>query len=161
MKTLLRTIVWLALIVWLGGLLFFPITAWAAFSTIADTHAAGTIVAKCLGVLHQEGLFAGGAIILLLAIGYFARTFRLSTVSVGIPVALLMMAATAWSQYHIIPRMEQDRIAAGGAIDSVPKTDPRHVDFDRLHHVSTDVEEAIIVGGLILTFLVARDDGWD
>ena len=64
MKTLLRTIVWLALVVWLGGLLFFPITAWAAFSTIADTHAAGTIVAKCLNVLHHEGFIAGAVIVL-------------------------------------------------------------------------------------------------
>lgn len=160
MKTLLRTMVWLALIVWVGGLLFFPITAWAAFSTIADTHEAGTIVAKCLGVLHHEGLFAGGVIVVLLGIGYLARVFRLSTLSLGVPVALLMMAATAWSQYHVIPRMEQDRMAAGGAIDNVPKGDPRHVDFDHLHHVSTDVEEAIIVGGLTLTILVARDDGW-
>ena len=61
MRTLLRTLVWLAVVVWFGGLLFFPITAWAAFGTIADTHAAGTIVAKSLGVLHHEGLFAGSS----------------------------------------------------------------------------------------------------
>lgn len=157
MKTLVRTLVWLALVVWLGGLLFFPITAWASFSTIADTHAAGTIVAKCLGVLHHEGMFAGGLIVVLLAGGYFLRTFRMSTMSIGIVVTLLMIACTAYSQYSIIPRMEQDRVAAGGAIDSVPKTDPRHADFDRLHNVSTDVEEAVMLGGLVLVILVARD----
>ena len=72
MRTLLRTLVWLAVVVWFGGLLFFPITAWAAFGTIADTHAAGTIVAKSLGVLHHEGLFAGFLIVLLLAIAGWA-----------------------------------------------------------------------------------------
>ncbi len=157
MKTLIRTLVWLALIVWLGGLLFFPITAWAAFSTIADTHQAGTIVAKCLGVLHHEGLVAGCVIAVLLAAGHFLRTFRMSTMSIGIAVTLLMIGCTAWSQFSIIPRMEKDRIAAGGAIDSVPKNDPRHVDFDRLHNVSTDVEEAVMLGGLVLVILVARD----
>jgi hypothetical protein len=157
MKTLLRTIVWLALVVWLGGLLFFPITAWAAFSSIADTHAAGTIVAKCIDVLHHEGFIAGAVIVLLLALSYFVRAFRLSTTSLGVIVTVLMLACTAWSQYRIIPRMEQDRIAAGGAIDSVPATDPRHVDFDRLHVISTHVEECVMLGGLILVFLLARD----
>ena len=157
MKTLLRTLVWLALIVWLGGLLFFPITAWAAFGTISDTHAAGTIVSKCLNVLHHEGFIAAAVIVLLLAIGYLFRAFRLSTISLGIIVTLLMLACTAWSQYRIIPRMEQDRIAAGGAIDSVPATDPRHADFNRLHQVSTHFEESIMLGGLILVVLLARD----
>lgn len=157
MKTLIRTIVWLALVVWLGGLLFFPITAWASFSTIEDTHAAGTIVAKCLGVLHHEGLFAGCLIVVLLAAGFFLHTFRKSTMSLGMVVTVLMLACTAYSQFSIIPRMEKDRIAAGGAIDSVPKTDPRHVDFDRLHNLSTDVEEAVMLGGLVLLILVARD----
>lgn len=157
MKTLIRTVVCLALIVWVGGLLFFPFTAWAAFSSVSDTHAAGTIVAKCLNVLHTEGLVAGCILVVALAVGHFLRTFRMGTASIGIVVTLLMIGCTAWSQYRIIPRMEQDRIAAGGAIDSVPKNDLRHVDFDRLHNVSTDVYEAVTLGGLVLVILVARD----
>jgi len=157
MKTLLRTLVWLALIFWLGGLLFFPITAWASFSTIADTHLAGTIVSKSLNVLHHEGFIAGGVIIVMLGLGFLLRAFRMSTMSIGIVVTLLMLACTAWSQYSIIPRMERDRIAAGGAIDNVPRTDPRHADFDRLHNVSTDVEEAVMLGGFVLVILLARD----
>ena len=157
MKTLLRTIVWLALVVWLGGLLFFPFTAFAAFSTLTDTHAAGTIVAKCIDVLHHEGFVAGAVIVVVLGIGYFLRSFRMSTVSLGVVVTLLMLGCTAWSQYRIIPRMERDRIAAGGAIDAVPKIDPRHVDFDHLHNLSTDVEEAVMIGGFVLLILLARD----
>jgi hypothetical protein len=157
MKTFFRTIAWLALVFWLGGLLFFPITAWAAFSSISDTHAAGTIVAKCIGVLHHEGFIAGAAIIVVLGLGYFLRAFRMSTASLGIVITVIMIGCTAWSQFDIIPRMERDRIAAGGAIDSVPKTDPRHADFDRLHNVSTDVEEAVMLGGFVLLILLARD----
>ena len=84
MKTLLRTLVWLALIVWLGGLFFFPVAASAAFSTIADTHTAGTIVAKCLNVLHHEGLYAGCLIVVLLAIGVATRVLpRLMVTGTG------------------------------------------------------------------------------
>jgi hypothetical protein len=155
MRTLLRTLVWLAVVVWFGGLLFFPITAWAAFGTIADTHAAGTIVAKSLGVLHHEGLFAGFLIVLLLAIGLATRVFSRSIV-IAIVVTLIMLGLTAWSQYSIIPHMEQDRIAAGGAIDSVPRTDSRHADFDRLHRESEHLEQAVMLAGLILVILLAR-----
>jgi len=157
MKTLLRAIVWLALVVWLGGLLFFGVTAWASFSTVADTHVAGTIVSKCLNVLHHEGLVAGVVIVLALAIGYPSRAFRKSTVMLGVVIAVLMIACTVWSQSGIIPRMERDRVAAGGAIDNVPPKDPRHADFDRLHRVSTHIEEAVMLGGVVLVILLARD----
>jgi hypothetical protein len=105
----------------------------------------------------MKDFIAGIVIVALLALGYFLRAFRLSTTSIGVVVALLMIACTAWSQYRIIPRMERDRIAAGGAIDNVPASDPRHADFNRLHNVSTDVEEAIMLGGLVLVILLARD----
>ncbi|HEX4038546.1 MAG TPA: hypothetical protein VHX37_10850 [Acidobacteriaceae bacterium] len=157
MKTLIRTIVWLALVVWLGGLFFFPITAWAAFSSIADTHAAGTVVAKSLGVLHHEGLFAGCILVLFIAIGVAARVYR-RTAFIGIAVTLIMLGLTAFSQFSIIPRMEKDRIAAGGAIDSVPPTDPRHADFNRLHHQSEHLEEAVMLCGIILVVVLAREN---
>ena len=153
---MLRTIVWLALVVWLGGLLFFPITAWASFSSIADTHTAGTVVAKCLRMLHYEGFAAGAVIVLLLAIGWPLRVFRKSGPP-AILVTVIMLGFTAFSQFRIIPQMEKDRIAAGGAIDSVPSSDPRHADFDRLHHDSEHLEEAVMLSGFVLLFLLARD----
>lgn len=154
MRTVLRALVWMALIVWLGGLFFFPITAWAAFSTIADTHAAGTIVARCLRILHGEGLFCGCFIILVLAIGIGTRIFRRAAIY-AVFATLIMLGLTAYSQYSIIPRMEGYRIAAGGAIDSVPKTDPRHVAFDRLHNTSESVEEGVMIAGIVLVVLLA------
>lgn len=153
MRTLVRTIVWLALIVWLGGLFFFPIVAAAAFTSISDTHAAGTIVAKCLGVLHHEGLIAGCIVLLLLLIGRATRVY--AGIRFAFVVTLIMMGLTAFSQYSIIPHMERDRIAAGGAIDNVPRTDPRHADFDRLHNRSVHLEEAVMLLGIVLVILVA------
>ncbi len=152
MKILVRTIVWLALIIWLGGLFFFPVAAAAAFGTIADTHAAGTIVAKCLGVLHHEGLVAGCIILLFLVIGR-ARGVYARGVKMALAVTVIMMGLTAFSQFRIIPHMERDRIAAGGAIDNVPPTDARHKDFNRLHHDSEHLEEAVMLGGIVLVFL--------
>ena len=156
MRTFVRTVVWLALIVWLGGLFFFPITAAAAFTTIPDTHAAGTIVAKCLGILHHEGIVAGGVILVFLGIGRGTGAYR--AVGMAAAVTLIMIGLTAFSQYWIIPHMERDRIAAGGAIDNVPRSDPRHADFDRLHNSSVHLEEAVMLGGLVLVILLSRQE---
>jgi hypothetical protein len=158
MKTIIRALVWIALVIWLGGLFFFPVTAAAAFGTIADTHVAGTIVAQCLATLHHEGLVAGCWIILFLLLGIVLRVYRRS-MFIGVLVTLVMLGFTAYSQFSIIPRMEHDRIAAGGAIDAVPKTNPLHVDFDRLHGVSVHVEEVVMLAGLVLLILLARDSG--
>jgi hypothetical protein len=155
MKTLLRSIVWLALVIWLGGLFFFPVAAAAAFGTVTDTHVAGTIVAGCLRTLHHEGLFCGALMVILLALGRVLRVYRGSAMA-GIAVTLIMLGLTAFSQFWIIPRMETYRIAAGGAIDAVPPTNPDRVGFNRLHHVSVDVEEGVMLGGVVLVFLLAH-----
>lgn len=155
MKTLLRSIVWLALVIWLGGLFFFPVAAAAAFSTISDTHLAGTIVATCLRTLHHEGLFCGGLMVILLALGRVLRVYRGSAMA-GIVVALIMLGLTAISQFWIMPRMETYRIAAGGAIEAVPPTNPNRIGFNHLHNVSVHVEEGVMVGGVILVFLLAH-----
>jgi hypothetical protein len=155
MKTLLRSIVWLALVIWLGGLFFFPVAAGAAFSTLTDTHLAGTIVATCLRVLHHEGLFCGGLMVILLALGRVLRVYRGSAMA-GIIVTLIMLALTAFSQFWIIPRMEAYRLAAGGAIDAVSPANPNRIGFNRLHNVSVKVEEGVMVGGVVLVFLLAH-----
>src|SRR5580700_4927575 len=109
MKTLVRTIVWLSLVIWLGALFFFPVTAAASFSTIADTHAAGTIVAKCLHVLHHEGLVAGCIILLFLIIGR-VRGIYANGAKWALILTVLMMGFTAFSEFWIIPHMERDRL---------------------------------------------------
>ncbi|MGC2637853.1 MAG: DUF4149 domain-containing protein [Acidobacteriaceae bacterium] len=157
MRTLVRTIVWLPLVIWVGGLFFFAVTAWAAFSTVPDTHVAGTIVAKCLHVLHHEGLVAGCIILLFLIIGRVRGVYGYAKMAFAVTV--IMMGLTAFSEYWIMPHMERDRLAVGGAIDNVPATDPHHADFNRLHNVSTHVEEGVLLGGIVLIILLAHEEG--
>jgi len=156
MKTIIRGLILLLIVLWLGGVMFFPIVAANAFGTIPDTHLAGTIVAKCLRTLHVEGLVCGPLIVILLLL---AQALRAVPRSVAAPVvmALIMTGLTAYSQYAIIPRMEQDRIAAGGAIDAVPANNPYRMDFNRLHNRSVEVEEGVLLAGLVLIFLIAAN----
>jgi hypothetical protein len=158
MKALLRALILLLVALWLGGLLFFPVVAASAFGSTADTHLAGTIVRKCLQVLHYEGLFAGALIVVLLLISQKVGAFRRS-VAAPVVVTLIMLGLTAFSQYWIIPKMEGYRIAAGGVIDAVDHDDPNRVAFNRLHGVSEKVETGVLLGGVVLMILLASNYG--
>jgi len=73
------------------------------------------------------------------------------------PIGLLivMIGLTLYSQFGIIPAMERDRIAAGGAIDAVDAANPSRADFERLHRLSVNVEGAILLLGLATVVFVA------
>jgi hypothetical protein len=156
MRTAIRAIILLLIVLWLGGVLFFPIVAASAFSSISDTHAAGTIVAKCLRILHYEGLASGALIVIFLMVAQINDALP-RTVAPAIIITLIMLALTAFSQFSIIPRMESYRIAAGGAIDAVPPTDPNRIAFNKLHGTSVRVEEGVLLAGLVLVVLVAAN----
>jgi hypothetical protein len=153
MKILLRAIILLLVVLWLGGVMFFPIVAASAFGSTDDTHLAGTIVRKCLLALHYEGLVAGALIVILLLVAQaFGAVRRAAAPAV---VTLIMLALTAFSQFWIIPKMEGYRIAAGGAIDIAARNDPNTAAFNKLHAVSERVEQGVLLGGLVLVVLLA------
>jgi MFS superfamily sulfate permease-like transporter len=154
MRTTIRAIILFFIVLWLGGVLFFPIVAATAFSSLPDTHAAGTIVAKCLRILHYEGLFSGAIIVLLLLIAQVVKAMPRPVIA-PVVMTLIMLALTAYSQFSIIPRMENYRIAAGGAIDAVPPDNPNRVAFNKLHGTSEHVEEGVLLAGVVLVVLLA------
>jgi hypothetical protein len=156
MRTTIRALILLLIVLWLGGVMFFPIVAATAFTYLPDTHAAGTVVAHCLRILHYEGMFAGAVIVLLLLTAQFIKAVPRS-VAAPVVMTLIMLGLTAYSQFSIIPRMEHDRIAAGGAIDAVPASDPNRIDFNKLHGLSEHVEEGVLLAGVILVVLVAAN----
>jgi len=156
MKTAIRSIILLCIVLWLGGILFFPIVAATAFTYLPDTHAAGTIVGHCLRILHYEGLISGTLIVLLLLLAQAVRAVPRSVI-VPVVLTLIMLGFTAYSQFSVIPQMERDRIAAGGVIDAVPPNNPYRMDFNRLHGRSENVESVVLFAGLILVVLVAAN----
>ncbi len=159
MKTLLRTLISLAIVLWLGGLLFFPVVAAVSFTHLPDTHAAGTVVGACLRILHEEGLFAGVLLIVLFVAASVTGMYPRQVLRAPLLMVVVMLALTAYSQFSIIPRMERYRLAAGGVIDAVPRSDPNRAAFDRLHNQSTYVEEGVMLAGLVLVVLLARAEG--
>jgi hypothetical protein len=157
MKTLLRTLLYLALIVWLGAEIFFPVFAAIAFNTLRpDTHSAGMIVGQLIRILHGMGLVSGIVALALLALAPAWNIYKPRAVLAPMALVVLMMACTVYSQYGIIPAMERDRVAAGGAIDTADAQSPAVIDFNKLHNRSEHIEEAILALGLATVALV----GW-
>lgn len=157
MKTLLRTLLYLALIVWLGAEIFFPVVAAITFMSLSgDTHTAGTIVGQLLRILHGMGLVSGMVALALLALFPAWGIYKPRSVLAPMALVVLMIGCTVYSQFAIIPAMERDRIAAGGSIDAADTSNPNRVDFNKLHNRSEHVEEAILFLGLATVVFVAR-----
>ncbi|HUA92201.1 MAG TPA: DUF4149 domain-containing protein [Terracidiphilus sp.] len=156
MKTLLRTLLYLSLIVWLGAEIFFPVVAAITFTTLQpDTHTAGTIVGHLLGILHRMGMVSGIVALALLALAPAWNIYKPRAVLVPMALIVLMLGCTVYSHYGIIPAMDRDRAAAGGAIDINNPANPITAHFNRLHNRSEHVEEAILLMGLASVALVA------
>ncbi len=151
MLTTLRTLRLLALIVWLGGLIFFgAVMAPVAFHVLPTTHLAGSVVGASLRILHIIGMVC--AVVLIATMLLLARTRR-ALIFCGITVAMLLL--TAYSQFSIIPRMDADRTAAVEITHDC--TTAPCADFNRLHPLSERVEEAVMLGGLALVVMLATE----
>ncbi|HEY1648266.1 MAG TPA: DUF4149 domain-containing protein [Terracidiphilus sp.] len=157
MKTLLRTLLYLALVVWLGAEIFFPVVAAITFTTLLpDTHTAGMIVGHLLGILHRMGMVAGIVILALLALAPAWNIYKPRAVLAPMVLIVLMLGCTVYSHYSVMPAMDRDRAAAGGAIDTTDPGNPITAHFNKLHNRSEDVEMAILLMGIATVALVAR-----
>jgi hypothetical protein len=157
MKTLLRTLLFLALIVWIGAEIFFPIVAAVSFNALpGSTHTAGTIVGELIRILHGMGIVCGLVLLALMALVPAWNIYKPRSVLAPMVLVVLMLASTAYSQYGIIPAMERDRARAGGAIDTSDITNPTTIHFNMLHNRSLHVEAAILLLGIATVVLVAR-----
>jgi hypothetical protein len=108
-----------------------------------------------LRIVHGMGLVCGIVLLALLALAPAWGIFKSHSVLAPMALTVIMIALTAYSQYGIIPAMERDRLAAGGAIDAVPQDNPARIDFNALHRRSTNVEGAVILLGIAMVALVA------
>jgi hypothetical protein len=156
MRILLRSLLYLALIVWLGAEIFFPVVAAITFQTLRpDTHTAGTIVGQLLRILHGMGMVSALVVLALLALAPAFGLYKPNAVLAPMILVVLMLGITVYSQYGIIPAMDRDRIAAGGAIDSSDQSNAITVHFNKLHNRSEKLEGAVMLLGVVTVVLIA------
>jgi hypothetical protein len=151
----LRFLMLLSLIVWVGGLIFFPVVAQTAFSVLPTPALAGSVVRRSLAILHWMGILSGFVFLTSSLLYSRISTGGAHIVSLRNILICLMLALTIISQFGIIPRMDTLR-ASIGQIDSVPSDNPARVQFDALHHWSTRVESGVLLLGLAVAYLTSR-----
>jgi uncharacterized membrane protein len=155
----LRFLMLLSLICWIGGLIFFAfVVAPTAFSVLPTSHLAGNVVGRSLGKLHWIGLISG---IVFLVSSLLHSRFTDGTAHVFAARHVLlcvMLALTLISQFGIIPRMDGLRTSLG-EVRSVPLDNPERIQFDALHVWSTRVEGAVLLLGLVVVYLTAKQFG--
>ena len=154
MTTFFRTIEFLSLSLWLGSVAFLSfVVAPGAFAILGNRDAAGMMVAFALGRLHFAGIFLG----LVFLAARLARTHDFgSFTSAAALCVVLMVLLTAASQFTVSGRMEalkKDMVS----VQNTPETDPRRVEFNRLHHRSVAFEAAVLLLGLAGMYLLVRE----
>ena len=159
MQTFLRAVRLYAMVGWVGGLAFFAfVVAPVAFHSLPSTHEAGIVVGGTLRVLHWIGLI-GGALFYIATAILWLRAEVSARVGFAIQLTLtgIMLAATAYSQFRILPVMDRDRQLVGGVVETAPMENAWRVDFERLHVLSERLEGAVLLCGLSVVFMLSRE----
>jgi hypothetical protein len=161
-QTMLRLLRQLAMVAWVGGLMFFAfVVAPVAFHALPSPHQAGLVVGGTLRILHLMGLVGGGVFCLATAwLWLWAEVPARVGFAIQLTLTLVMLLMTSYSQYAILPAMERDRVTAGGDVDAAAETDPARVDFERLHVLSERLEGLVLFCGLGVVYLLAREAQW-
>ena len=161
---ILRYLTLLAMVVWLGGIIFFgAVMAPVLFSVLPSTKLAGNVVAPALKILHAIGLTAG--VIFLANFFLIPRRVPTNRFTRLVPIlVLLMLVLTAISQFYVIPKMEGLRPQMAGYTYATPlperekQAQAARQEFDSLHHWSTRIESAVLILGLVgLAYFVDTD----
>ncbi len=154
MTTFFRTIEFLSLSLWLGADAFLSfVVAPGAFAILGNRDAAGIMVGFALGRLHFAGIFLG----LVFLAARLARTHDFGSFTGAAALCVvLMVLLTAASQFSVSNRMEALKREMV-SVQNTPETDPRRVEFNRLHHRSVAFEGAVLLLGLAGMFLLVRE----
>ena len=156
--SLVRFLMLLSLVVWVGGLIFFAfVLAPTVFrpEILPSRQLAGNVVNRSLAILHWMGLtcgivFAATSMVDARVVNGTSQPFALRNLLI-----YAMIALTLVGMFGIASRMAALRQEMG-FIDALPHEDARRVEFNRLHAWSTRVEATVLLLGLALVFVTAR-----
>jgi uncharacterized membrane protein len=154
MTSLLRTLEFLGLSLWLGSDVFLSfVVAPRAFRILASRDQAGAIVGNGLWWMHLIGVICGIAI--LVARLLRTRTFATLTAPAALCV-LLMILLTVVSQHAVSPKMAALRVQMG-SIEATAADSPLLAEFGKLHRISASLESGVLLAGLAAMYLMVRD----
>jgi uncharacterized membrane protein len=158
----LRLLMLLALIVWVGGIIFFAfVLAPTLFAVLPTTKLAGDVVNATLTKLHWMGLVSG-VVFLVCSLCYnWQKHVQLRPFALSHIFIVLMLAFTMVSQFGITPKMRavRERIEQASLATIPTWDDSSRSEFDILHAWSTRLEGGVLFLGLGVVILTARRFG--
>jgi hypothetical protein len=154
MASILRTIEFLGLSLWLGSDVFLSfVVAPGAFRILASRDQAGAIVGYGLWWMHMIGVVCGIAILV-------ARLLRTRAASSWAgPAALcvlLMIGLTVVSQHAVSPKMAALRVQMG-SIQATAEDSLLLAEFGRLHRISVSLESGVLLAGFAAMYLMVKE----
>ena len=152
MKNFLRFVLFLSLVVWVGSIIFFSlIAAPATFRTMEllrdGRPFAGLLISRMLFPLHALGELSA-VIFLIFSAVLYKSIRRLQQVLI-----IVMFALTLFSQYWVTPRIEDLRFAVAEGNDAA-----KRAQFDKLHNTSVALEGTVLLLGLGVVWLLAKEE---
>lgn len=155
MTSILRTVEFLALSVWLGSDVFLSfVVAPGAFRVLAPNRdQAGAVVGFSLTRMHLGGIALG--IVFLLVRLVRTRSFASFVTPAAICVAL-MIALTAISQFTLSAKMAALRVQMG-SIQATSADSPLLAEFSRLHRASVSLESGVLLAAIAAIYFLVRE----
>jgi hypothetical protein len=117
---------------WLGAaILVAAVVAPAAFRVLPTRTLAGALVGQVLPVIFISGLMIAAAASLLEVRASDGTSHWMGKAALGLVIVACIIA-----QFVIGPKIEAVRVAIGGPVDALDASDPRRLQFGRLHAFS-------------------------
>jgi len=151
---LLKFLMLLALIVWIGGIIFFAfVLAPTLFGVLPTTKLAGDVVNATLGKLHWMGLISGVIFLICSLLYNWQRHVQLRPFALSHILIVFMLAFTMLSQFGVTPRMRELR-----STPTLMESSLGRAEFDSLHAWSTRLEGGVLLLGLGVVILASRKE---
>jgi uncharacterized membrane protein len=160
---LLRYLYVVALVVWVGGLVVAgALVAPSVFGVLQEWNQAqgrvlaGQVFGEVLLRLTWLSYAMGTVMFITLTLHRLlgARPLKYG-IRVGIMATMLvMMMITGW---YLIPEVDAIQAQVSGPVSELPDTDPRRMEFNRLHGLSNILFSITTIGGLALCWWEARE----
>jgi uncharacterized membrane protein len=154
MPSILRTVEFLGLSLWLGSDVFLSfVVAPGAFRVLASRDQAGVIVGHSLWWMHFTGVICG----IVILVARLLRTRSLASLAAPAAICVVfMIALTVVSQHAVSPKMAVLR-AQMGSIQATAADSPLLAEFGRLHRISVSLESGVLLLGILATYFMVRE----
>jgi uncharacterized membrane protein len=141
---------WLALIVWLGGVVFFSfVVAPSVFGALSQ-ETAGQVVGAIFPRYYVLGA-ASGVVALVAALALRRGTAATTAWSLISAMLALMLVATLYAGWAVFPRAQ----ALRPRLHEVAADPGIKVEFDRLHHRAVQLNGAVLLLGIATVCVAA------